>query len=173
MVVTEEGIDAGGEGLHAPCARDFAFGSRGGVDGDDRCQHPLAALIPANASLVLYLEDLGTIGNNFIATVPPHPFIRKAMQMAVQALNRGDSDIVWLSTGPGMISRAFTQCYIQAEQGLPGHSYIIGRQQLFPIIAVGCASGYKRTRKHWSNSTFAGKRDVLRRVLMPQQKGAG
>lgn len=32
MVVAEEGIDADGEGLHAPCARDFAFGSRGGVE---------------------------------------------------------------------------------------------------------------------------------------------
>ncbi|OYV33467.1 MAG: hypothetical protein B7Z81_11340 [Acidocella sp. 20-61-6] len=29
MVVAEEGIDTGGEGLHASCARDFAFGSEG------------------------------------------------------------------------------------------------------------------------------------------------
>ena len=27
--------------------------------------------------------------------------------MAVTAVNRGDQDLIWLSTGPGMLTRAF------------------------------------------------------------------
>ena len=139
----------------------FAYG---GVyaDADDRCQRPLQTLLPASASLVLYQEDLGTIGNNFIATSPRHPLILKALQLSIQAINRGDADITWLSTGPGMITRAFAQSYASGEQGLPGQTLVLSIQQLCPVIAIHCHCAYKKTKKHWSNSSFSRKRDTLR-----------
>ncbi len=142
----------------------------GGVyaDADDlRCQRPLQNLLPAStsAALVLYQEDLGTIGNNFIATAPRHPLILKALQLSIQAINRGDSDITWLSTGPGMFTRAFAQSYAAGEQGLPGQTLVLSLHQLCPVIAIHCHCGYKKTKKHWSNSSFTRKRDIIR----PQQ----
>jgi tetratricopeptide (TPR) repeat protein len=136
--------------------------AHGGVyaDADDRCQQPLRNLLPETASLVLYQEDLGTIANNFIATAPRHPLILKALQLAIQAINRGDSDITWLSTGPGMVTRAFAQTYALGEQRLPGQTLVYSLRELSPVIAVHCHCAYKKTKKHWSNSSFSRKRDV-------------
>ena len=84
---------------------------KGGVyaDADDRCIAPVGSFVPPDATFVAYQEDYGTLGNNFLAVVPEHPVIRLALQLAAEALNRGDSDILWLSTGPGVLSRAFAQ----------------------------------------------------------------
>jgi tetratricopeptide (TPR) repeat protein len=136
----------------------FAYG---GVyaDADDRCQRPLDQLVPPNASLVLYQEDLGSIGNNFIAAAPRHPLIHKALQFCVQAAIRGDSDIAWLATGPGMLTRAFTQVFASGAQDLPGQTLVLGLQGLCPTVAIHCLSGYKSTKKHWTNSSFTRKRN--------------
>jgi len=32
-----------------------------------------------------------------------------ALQLATEAINRGDDDLIWLATGPGLITRAFAQ----------------------------------------------------------------
>jgi tetratricopeptide (TPR) repeat protein len=83
--------------------------SQGGfyADADDRLVGDLDALRIPGAGLVLYQEDIGTIGNNVIGAVPGHPLITRALRLAVDAINRGDTDILWLSTGPGMLTRAF------------------------------------------------------------------
>ena len=41
--------------------------------------------------------------------------IARALDLATAAMNRGDNDIPWLATGPGLITRAFAQ--VLAEQG--------------------------------------------------------
>jgi tetratricopeptide (TPR) repeat protein len=136
--------------------------AQGGVyaDADDRCLRPIEDLLAPNAQLVLYQEDHGTLGNNFMAVTPRHPVMTTALAMAVTALNRGDSDIVWLSTGPGLLTRAFVQVLSRraGEVGLPPGTIVYDRRELYPSIAVHCAAAYKRTDRHWSNASFAAKR---------------
>jgi tetratricopeptide (TPR) repeat protein len=56
--------------------------AQGGVyaDADDRCIAPLDALLPEHAGLVLYQEDHGTLGNNFIAAAKGHKIILHALK---------------------------------------------------------------------------------------------
>jgi tetratricopeptide (TPR) repeat protein len=61
------------------------------VDADDRCVAPLSMIDWRKFSLVLYQEDLGSLGNNFIAAAPGHPAIADALGQAVKAVNRGMS----------------------------------------------------------------------------------
>ena len=68
-----------------------------------------AALCQATRVLFVYQEDFGTLGNNVIGAAPQHPVIGRALDLAVAAVGRGDRDILWLSTGPGLLTRAFAQ----------------------------------------------------------------
>ncbi|MBC4015472.1 hypothetical protein [Siccirubricoccus deserti] len=71
------------------------------ADADDRLFGSLAPLAPPGTTLVLYQEDLGSIGNNLIGAAPGHPVVALALRLAVEGVNRGDADSVWLRTGPG------------------------------------------------------------------------
>jgi mannosyltransferase OCH1-like enzyme len=133
--------------------------TEGGVyaDADDRCLAPLGTILPAGAALVLFQEELGTLANDFIAARPGHPALLAALDLAVGAINRGDSDIVWLSTGPGLLTRAFVQWLPDGEPAVPDGAIVLDRHELFQAVAPGCMTGYKTTRRHWSNSAFAGR----------------
>lgn len=130
------------------------------ADADDRCLAPLDGLLAGPVRLVLYQEDLGTLGNNMIAAAPGHPVIARALAMAVEALNRGDSDLLWLSTGPGLVSRAFAATLAERPEHLAAflaETRILGRGALGRVVACHCAAQYKTTRRHWSRSAFARK----------------
>ena len=60
--------------------------------------------LPPDAEFVGYQEDHGTLSNNFLAVVPNHPVICLALQLASEAVNRRDSDSVWLYTCSGALS---------------------------------------------------------------------
>ena len=134
----------------------------GGVyaDSDDRCLRPLEAFLPAGASLVLYQEDLGTVGNNFIAVAPRHAVVLRALEQAVTAINQGDADIVWLATGPALLSRVLAGFLARGDTMPPG-LFVYDRREAFQAIGMHCAAGYKRTDRHWLESSFR-KSPVLR-----------
>jgi tetratricopeptide (TPR) repeat protein len=125
------------------------------VDADDRCLDRLDAYVPVAAKFIGYQENYATIANNFLGVVPRHPVMLLALNLAVEALNRGDHDIVWLSTGPGLMTRAF--CQVLAE---PGNAMMLAEaailelhiaQRLLGIHSPAC---YKQTTEHWSNAAF-------------------
>lgn len=134
----------------------------GGVyaDADDRCLKPLHDFIPEAAELVLYQEEIGALCNNFIAAMPNHPALARALQLAVQAINRGDRDVIWLSAGPGMLTRAYAQTLAEHPDMQNSQTMIFDRRTVSSGIAVFCAAGYKNTTKHWLNTAFTqqGKR---------------
>jgi tetratricopeptide (TPR) repeat protein len=132
------------------------------VDADDRCLAPIGSVLPPHVSLAVYQEDyalgglaVGTLGNNFLAAAPHNAVIGRALELATEALNRGDTDIVWLKTGPALISRAFAE--IAAKTPLKLSSWLIDiavleRSQLSRFSAIHCFTAYKRTTRHWSNT---------------------
>ena len=83
----------------------------GGVyaDADTACVNSVDRLLNDGSSLVVYQESLASIANNFLAAVPHHPLVVCALNLAVNSVLRGDRDIVWLSTGPGLLTRVFVQ----------------------------------------------------------------
>ena len=136
------------------------------VDSDDRCLLPLDRWLPRNAALVAYQEDYGTLGNNFLAVEPRSPIIIRALQNAVVAVNRGDNDLLWLSTGPGAVSRAFTQ--VMAERvddpfGPLNDIVLLDRHALLRVSQIHSRLAYKTTTNHWMHTAFGRTRTAANR----------
>ncbi len=125
------------------------------VDADDRCLAPLPGLAPDSAGLVAYQEDLGTLANDVLGAVPQHPVIGRALDLAVAAVTGHDEDLIWLATGPGLLTRAFATTLADSRLGLDGwlaHVAVLDRAALFSRVAVHCFTGYKAAGRHWSDS---------------------
>jgi tetratricopeptide (TPR) repeat protein len=118
------------------------------ADADDRCLAPLDALAPEGASLVLYQEEYATLGNDMIGAAPGHPVILAARDAAVAAVNRGDADLLWLSTGPGLLSRAFAAAFVADPCWFEGAA-VLERWELGGRVARHCRATYKATDRHW------------------------
>ena len=130
------------------------------VDADDGCLASVERIVPPGCALILYQEEYGTIANNFIGVAPGHPVMRLALETAVRAINRGDSDFVWLATGPGLLTRAFVQHLLQSDrQGSTGRNRIVvlDRGELHKAVAVHCRLAYKQTVRHWGQAAFQHK----------------
>ena len=150
---------AGAAAMKADLFRLAWLFSQGGVyaDADDRCLRPLSALLPAEADLVAYQEEYGTLGNNFLAAAPFHPVIGLALDLAVAAINRGDDDLLWLATGPGLVTRAMAQT-LASSCVLPrdwlGRTAILQRHELARGVAAHCQAAYQSTRHYWPRAAF-------------------
>lgn len=132
------------------------------VDADDRCLAPLRNIDPGTVDLLLYQEEnIGSTGNNFIGAAPGHPVIVSALEEAVAAVHRGDSDILWLSTGPGLLTRKVA-AYLVSDLGARLAKTLILRPfEIEKSVAVWTIASYKQTPKHWSRTTFRQARDHL------------
>ena len=138
------------------------------TDADDRCIAPIATLDPGGRALIVYQEDLGSIGNNFIGARPGHPVIQRALSNGAAAINRGDSDILWLSTGPGLLTRSFAAWLVDEEPDLAralGSVLILEGHELFSATAIHCLTSYKHTKRHWSRTAFGKRKSAPARRL--------
>jgi mannosyltransferase OCH1-like enzyme len=135
---------------------------RGGfyVDADDRSLAPVSTIVPEWAHFVAYQEDYATIANNFLGVTPAHPVIRRALELAVLALNRGDNDTLWLSTGPGLLSRAFAQVFAETHDraAFLHENIVLESWRYHRAVSEHCRLQYKRSNLHWSREAF-GRRD--------------
>ena len=126
------------------------------VDADDRCTGPLAPHL-AGRALVVAQEGRGSIGNNFIAAVPGHPLIGATLELAITAMLRGDADTIWLSTGPGLLTRAMAADLAASEtsrDALGRDTVVLERFELRRFCAPNCKVAYKTTTRHWSKEEF-------------------
>jgi len=123
------------------------------IDADDRCFAPIDELLTSGNELVLYQEDYGSLGNNFIAAIDHHPVLLRALAWATDAVNRGDNDLVWLSTGPGLLSRAFATVWAEQADWL-ANTTVLALGELQRKVGLHCPVRYKRTDKHWSRTSF-------------------
>jgi tetratricopeptide (TPR) repeat protein len=133
----------------------------GGVwaDMDDRCLQPLASFFRPGIEALFWQEPSGHIGNNFIASRARHPVLGRALVLAINALNRGDRDKVWMLTGPGLLTRAFA--LVLAERGDAWQEWLATLQvvdefELWQQVAYHCQLSYKVQGRHWSKLAFRG-----------------
>lgn len=130
------------------------------VDVDDRCLSKLDDSILGEVSLCLYQEDFGTIGNDFLGAIPRHPVILKALSLAVSAVNRGDNEMLWLCTGPGLMTRALAQILATSGSDLSrtlAGTTILELWEVERIAGLHCMLAYKKTGKYWTRSIFRAK----------------
>lgn len=126
------------------------------ADADDRCLARLDSIVPSHVELAAYQEIYGTIGNNFLAAKPGEPVLLKAFEAAVEAVNRGDHDLLWLSSGPGLMTRTMAQFFSDPgeQDKLLSRALVLERSELFQAVAVHCRLSYKRSDDHWTRGEF-------------------
>jgi Flp pilus assembly protein TadD len=135
------------------------------ADADDRCLRPIGELVPPWAGFAAFQEDFGTLGNNFLIATPLHPVLGLAARLAVQAINRGDDDLLWLATGPGLITRAFAEILATSTMAPPAwleRVAIFDRHEIERAVAIHCLLTYKNTERHWSLAAFGQPRPTPR-----------
>jgi hypothetical protein len=115
------------------------------------------AQFPATIRSCRHISWFGSVGNNFLGAAPGHPVIARALQQAVESINRGDRDVIWLSTGPGMMTRVLAQCLADpaGAEELLRSSLLLEPGQLNRAVAVHCRLNYKKTKLHWRHGAFA------------------
>ena len=127
------------------------------IDADDRAREGLAAHVPPNVGFFAHQEDLGSIGNNVIGAVPGHPAVETALHEAVAAVLRGDQDIIWLSTGPGLLTRSLARWFAETPETLDerlSQVAILTLGEMRRTAAMHCHAAYKMTNRAWLNAVF-------------------
>lgn len=119
------------------------------LDADDRCRVPYGEFIDHRLWFVGYQEHYWTVGNNFMAVGPRDPNIRDALDEATEALVEAPGADVWLSYGPGAISRALARHGTDAQGNLNPDIWIMPVHALIPRIAQHVRLNYKGTDSHW------------------------
>ena len=141
------------------------------LDADDRGLQPLAVIDPGDSDLVVYQEDFGTIGNNFIGAVASHPAIALALTDATEAILRGDADLLWLATGPGLITRCLARWIAGDPVEKLQRIHVFERHELWRAIAMHRVSSYKQRGKHWGRAAFGKKLRSPRPAARDRREG--
>ena len=132
----------------------------GGIyaDADDHCRHDLSPWLKPGVQLLLYQEEWGTLGNNFLAAAPNHPFLRRALAFATDSiLNRQGG--VRLVSGPGALTTVFCNLYVAAlAQGqLPPGIEILDVYTLRQRISPHLPRAWKLEDQPWHKPPVAWK----------------
>jgi len=125
------------------------------IDIDDWCRAPLDPLLPVDARLVLHQEELGSVGNNFIAVEPGHPFIEACLEEAVEGILNGSGEMTWFLTGPGLFTRVIAaQIAAMPSPSIPSGTLIWPRHVLSQKLAKQRPMAYKSAGCHWYAREF-------------------
>jgi tetratricopeptide (TPR) repeat protein len=127
------------------------------IDADDRARGGLSAHVPPGVVFFAHQEDPGSIGNNVLGATPHHPVIAGALGEATAAILRGDRDIVWLTTGPGLLTRAFANWLANEPERLDerlSKVSILTLAEMRRAAAIHCHAAYKNTSRAWLSGAF-------------------
>lgn len=127
---------------------------KGGIyaDADDACRARIDSWLEPGIELLLIQEHLGTVGNNFMAVVPKHPFIRGALDRIVDNILHQQGDI-WFSSGPGSLTLSFCNYYLDIleQSRLPEDLKMITCFEAEKKMSMRLPRQYKQTEKSWSS----------------------
>ncbi|NBS98303.1 MAG: hypothetical protein EBT08_19475, partial [Betaproteobacteria bacterium] len=139
----------------------------GGIyaDADDRCRIDPTPLMPSGFDLIVLQENLGSIGNNFIAAAPAHPWIGFALNALVTMVIEKQGDNIWFLTGPGALSSAFCQFYQTEfkEARLPLGVRVPTVYELNQYISPHIPCSHKQDERNWA-SQHVRQRSLFRRI---------
>ncbi len=145
---------------------------RGGIyaDADDRCRHSLEPLLNGGVSLLLLQEDIGSIGNNFIAVAPRHPFVADVLELAAGNVLDEQASNPWFLTGPGVFTQVFVRRYIKAlsdpQSPRPAGLRLLTQHELNRRVSMHLQTPVKVTEGSWAaprGPRAGSKRLIVRR----------
>ncbi|MEL6680349.1 MAG: glycosyltransferase, partial [Pseudomonadota bacterium] len=122
------------------------------MDPDDRCVAPLADHLNHGLRFIGYQEYLWSIGNNFLAVAPRDPIIGAALRDVEEAFASGHGETLWLSTGPGLMTRALAAHGVSADGALPDDIWIMPAHRLRRFVSSHVSLPYKSSDQHWTKA---------------------
>jgi tetratricopeptide (TPR) repeat protein len=134
------------------------------IDADDRARGGISPHLRPDATFFAHQEDLGSVGNNVLGAAPGHAVIGAALRGAVNAVLRGDRDIVWLSTGPGLLTRALAHWLASPPAAMAARlatTCVLTLAEMRLVAAMHCHAGYKSTQRAWLNAAFPQRKKAL------------
>lgn len=137
------------------------------ADADDRALVPIGDFLPPGTELLLSQENSGPVGNNFIGATERHPVIVSALSAGVAAINQGGNESLWLSTGPGLLSRCLAAWLADSPeimQARLGRLTVFTDAELARNVRIHCAAAYKKTKRHWMLAAIEKKRSQRERA---------
>ena len=145
-----------------------ALYSEGGVyaDADDRLNANWSKLVGDRGGMTVFREPYGNIANNILIAPPGHPVLARAIDMAREALLRSDSDITWLKTGPGLLTRAIAVTL--AKDGPDVGLTIDSEGAIRRLASIHTPLPHKKTSAHWNRTareTNSHMRAILDKVV--------
>lgn len=125
------------------------------IDADDRCIQPLSTLFPTGFELVVAQEMDGSIGNNFIASSPNHPWVAHSLNMVAMFINERQGDNIWMVSGPGAISGSFTRFYLNdfLKSQMPFGVQVWPQHKVERHVSMHLPYRYKKEGGHWMSQS--------------------
>ena len=131
----------------------------GGIyaDADDLCRRSIRDLLATGSGLIVQQEDLGSIGNNFLAAEPGHPLICAALETVVTNVLQRQGEVIWFVSGPGALTVEFCRLYRSelAATRVPDGVQVIDFYALQRHLSMHLPQRYKSTAQHWSSPEAA------------------
>jgi hypothetical protein len=93
-----------------------------------------------------------------MGAAPGHPVIETALSEAVAAIARDDRDLIWLSTGPGLLTRSLARWLASDPSRMDerlGAVAIATLAEVRRAVTMHCHAAYKTTPRAWLNAAFA------------------
>ena len=121
------------------------------ADADDLCRHDLSDWLQPGCTMLLLQEDVGSIGNNFIAAVPRHPFILHALERITANILDRPGDCIWFVSGPGALSVIFCQFYgaVLRAGRMPAGVAVKDVYHMQQRISMHLPRAYKQDERYW------------------------
>lgn len=130
----------------------FMLWHEGGIylDADEMVLRPLSALRVPGMQFVGYQEGIWSIGNNIFAAAPGSPVLRAAMDEIASYDWASSGEPVWLSLGPGALSRAMLRAGTTSDTRLKAGHWIMPHWAMSRFVTNEQILTYKNTNRHWS-----------------------
>lgn len=118
------------------------------VDCDDLCRNFSYEDLLDGSETVFQIEKYGTLGNNFIATVPGVDFFLELLIRIVKNIEEDNSLDAWIKSGPGVLSLEFARYYAENITALSGVK-VISYSEYSKYVSQHLPVKYKLSDTYW------------------------
>ena len=104
---------------------------------NNACRISLVTLIDEKYQFILCQEEMGNLGNNFMAFTANHPIVRSAFNQATKNLSGYSNEGPWFKTGSAVITQSFAHQVIKENKGLKNTEIkgkVLSQQELRKVI---------------------------------------
>ncbi|MDM7937823.1 MAG: tetratricopeptide repeat protein [Cyanobium sp. CZS 48M] len=134
-----------------------------------RCRHSLDAWLSNGIDVVLYQQNNGFLGTDFLASTPDQPLLEAMLDLACFLVLGEQGSNPWFLTGPGMLTLCFARYYREGLADLqappPPGMRLLSEAQLTQRISADLQWPVRISEGRWSDPSvqFTGRQELFQR----------